>query len=144
MSNLIRTYIQDERMLAPNEKIRGARHWSIIEICSPTWFIVESCIASTACINQWMATTILNAVELKRSLPPSLWSRIYICMQIPGNTWVDRLFEEIHSAYVIDESESQVFELANGLSFAINADGTNDKSTGPKQMRLIYSRKIAR
>ena len=141
MSNQIRTLVQDERTLGPNQKVRGARHWSAAEVLSSTWFFVESCIEGEGSIERWVTTSILEATKIKRALEPSTWARIFICMRAPRSIREATMFEEIDKAYLVGSSGIQVFELTNGLSYVLGSENPRDSSTEVKEMSLLYSRK---
>ena len=133
--------LQDERTLGPNQKVRGARHWSAAEVLSSTWFFVESCIEGEGSIQRWVTTSISEATKIKKALEPSTWARIFICMRAPRSIREATLFEEIDKAYSVGASGLQIFELTNGLSYVHGAETTRDTSTEAKEMRLIYNRK---
>ena len=141
MSNQIRTLVQDERTLGPNQKVRGARHWSAAEVLTSTWFFVESCIEGERSIQRWVTTSILEATKIRRALEPSTWARIFICMRAPRSIREATMFEEIDKAYLASASGIQIFELTNGLSYVLGAENSPDISTEAKEMRLIYNRK---
>jgi hypothetical protein len=141
MSNQIRTLVQDERTLGPNQKVRGARHWSAAEVLSSTWFFVESCIEGEGSIQRWVTTSMSEATKIKRALEPSTWARIFICMRAPKSIREATLFEEIDKAYSVGASGLQIFELTNGLSYVVGTGSTRETSTETKEMQLLYTRK---
>lgn len=140
MSDLIRTLVQDERSLGPNVKMRCARHWSAAEILSPTWFILESCAAGSGYISRLFIPSILEAMAIERALPPPKWVRLTICIGTSTSIPEPTRYEEIDKAYVVGASRIQVFKLTNGLSYMLDAEGTREKSSDAKEMRLIYKR----
>jgi len=140
MSNQIRTLVHDERTLGPNQRVRGARHWSAAEVLSSTWFFVESCVHGEDSIQRWITTSISEATKIKKALEPSTWARIFICTRAPKSIREATLFEEIDRAYVVGASGIQIFELANGLSYVLGAETSRGASIEAKEMRLLYRR----
>lgn len=141
MSKLIRTYVQDARELGPNTKMRGARHWTAVQILSPMWFEVVSCLQGSGHIDEWVAPSISQAIEISKSLGPTRWTRIFIRMRTSKSILDAIVHEEIDKAYVVLESGGHVLKLTNGFSYTIEAEeDAGDKSSDIKEMRLIYSR----
>jgi hypothetical protein len=137
---MIRTMLEDE-----NTRIseRGARFWKAAEILESTWFLVEvgDIGAQVATTERWLTTSIQEAVNLNRELSNRSWTRIYICLNAPLSLSNGTLFEEVTSVQLVVEEGLCLFDLANGMSFALPTRKAEDGKIAPKTLKSLYSQK---
>ena len=137
MNSHLRTFRVNEGPRPDKDKARGARYWSAVEILSSTWFLVASENDDVG-VRRWMTTSIFEASRIQKTLEPSRWSRIYICLYAPMSLSQDTLFEEIVEVHMINPGGPYLYKLANGLSFAGDAKGNPTEGTVPQEISMLY------
>ena len=137
---MIRTMLEDE-----NTRIseRGARFWKAAEIVESTWFLVEvgDIGAQVGTTERWLTTSIQEAVGLSREFSNRSWTRIYICLNAPLSLSNGTMFEEVSSVELVVEDGLCLFNLANGMSFALPTAKAESEKTAPKTLKSLYSQK---
>lgn len=144
MSNQLRTLLRHERTPPPDERERGVRQWSAVQLLSPTWFFVESFDAGDGGMQRWITASMVEAANIQRGLEPAKWARIFVCLHASQSIGQGTLFEEIDAAYQFGSSSEQMFQLANGMCFVVGTARTMVADTEPKELRLLYHRKAVR
>lgn len=144
MSSKLRTQLRNERTPPADERARGERYWSAVQLLSPTWFFVESSDIGDGYMHRWITTSMVEAAIIQRGLEPVKWARIFVCMRASQSVSDGTLFEEIEEAYQLGDTPEQMFQLTNGMCFVIGADSTKPKSSEPKEVKLLYHRKAVR
>ena len=144
MSSKLRTLLRHERTPPFEERGRGERHWSAVQLLSPTWFFVESSDIGDGHVHRWITTSMVEAANIQRGLEPVKWARIFVCLHASQSVNNGTLFEEIDEAYQVGNSTEQMFQLTNGMCFVVGAESTKVPSTEPKEVKLLYHRKAVR
>lgn len=144
MSSKLRTLLQDEHIPPADERGRGIRYWSAVQLMSPTWFFVESVDTGNGYVRRWITTSMVEAANIQRGLEPVKSARIFVCQYASQSIGQRTLFEEIDKAYQLGNSSEQMFQLVNGMCFVIGEDITVGSSAEPKELKLLYHRKSVR
>jgi hypothetical protein len=139
MSLQLRTLRRHEHTHPHPEKERGSKYWRAVEVLSSTWFVVES--QNEIGIRRWMTASITEAAHIQRSLEPSRWSRIFICLYSPFSISQGTLFEEILEVHLVSADGPYVFKLANGLTFAGDVGSNQKPSMAPEEISVLYCSK---
>lgn len=139
MSLQLRTLLSNEDTYPHPDKERGSRYWRAVEVLSSTWFLVES--QNDVGVRRWMTASITEAAYIQKTLEPSRWSRIFICLYSPLSISQGTLFEEILEVHLVSADGPYLFKLANGLSFAGNLGGSQKPSMAPHEVSVLYCSK---
>jgi hypothetical protein len=138
----IRTLLRhEERKLAPAEKDSGDRHWSAVQLLTPTWFFVECYKESEREIQRWVTTSIRDAARLLEAIEPSSCARIFLCLRAPLSTPDGTLFEEIDEAYQVGPCGPYLFHLSTGTSYAVGTETMREACEEPAEIQLLYSQR---
>lgn len=144
MSRQLQTLLRHERTPPANERERGVRQWSAVQLLSPTWFFVESFDLGDGRAQRWITASMIEAANIQRGLEPAKSARIFVCLHASQSIGQGTLFEEIDEAYQLGNSSEQMFQLANGMCFVVGADSTKVPNSEPKELKLLYHRKAVR
>ena len=136
--------LNHERTLNVDQRERGVRHWSAVQLTSPTWFFVESFDLGDGYAQRWITASMMEAANIQRGLEPAKSARIFVCLHASQSIGQGTLFEEIDEAYQLGSTSEQMFQLGNGMCFVVGADSTKVPSSEPKELKLLYHRKAVR